>query len=57
MFGIPMSNRTFSRVGQTIICDTGSGFLNYEVIDLTPPWRERVDTLVFCHGVGIDSNV
>lgn len=52
-----MSNRTFSRVGQTIICDTGSGFLNYEVIDLTPPWRERVDTLVFCHGVGIDSNV
>ena len=40
-----------------MICDTGSGMLHYEVIDLTPPWRKPVATLVFCHGVGTDSNV
>lgn len=40
-----------------MICDTGSGLLNYEVINLTPPWRDPVDTLVFCHGVGTDLNV
>lgn len=40
-----------------MICDTGDGLLNYEVINLTPPWREPVDTLVFCHGVGTDLNV
>lgn len=40
-----------------MICDTGSGLLHYEVIDITPPWREPHETLVFCHGVGTDSNV
>lgn len=40
-----------------MICDTGSGLLHYEVIDLTPPWHEPVETLVLCHGVGTDSNV
>lgn len=40
-----------------MICDTGSGLLPYEVIDLVPPWRQPAGTLVFCHGVGTDSQV
>lgn len=52
-----MSNRSFPSLGVIMICDTGSGLLHYEVIDLTPPWRRPAATLVFCHGVATDSQV
>jgi 3-oxoadipate enol-lactonase/4-carboxymuconolactone decarboxylase len=41
----------------TMICDTGSAVLHYEVIDQVPPWRRPAATLVFCHGVATDSHV
>lgn len=40
-----------------MICDTESGLLYYEVIDLAPPWRSPAEALVFCHGVATDAHV
>ncbi len=37
--------------------DTGDGYIYYETIEMTPPWRVAPDTIVFHHGVGIDRRI
>ena len=34
--------------------DRAGGPLDYDVIDITPPWVEDPETIVFCHGVATD---
>lgn len=36
------------------IADTGAGHIDYEVVDLTAPWVESPETIVFHHGIGIN---
>lgn len=36
---------------------TPHGQLRYEVIDLTPPWIEAPETILFCHGVGTNADI
>ena len=36
---------------------SNNGSLFYEVIDLTPPWLNSPQTIVFTHGIGTNSNI
>lgn len=36
---------------------TPHGALRYEVIDITPPWVEAPETILFCHGVGTNADI
>jgi 3-oxoadipate enol-lactonase len=36
---------------------SNNGSLFYEVIDLTPPWFNSPQTIVFTHGIGTNSNI
>ena len=37
--------------------DTDQGTLHYQVLDITPPWRQAPETILFHHGVGIDHGI
>lgn len=37
--------------------DRQGGPLDYEIIDITPPWIETPDTVLFCHGVATDRHI
>lgn len=37
--------------------DTAHGQLYYEVIDITPPWVEAPETILFHHGIGTNANI
>lgn len=37
--------------------DTDNGTLHYELIDATPRWLEAPETILFHHGVAIDSGI
>ncbi len=39
------------------ILDCNGGPLDYDVIDITPPWIEDPETIVFCHGVATDRGI
>lgn len=40
-----------------MICETGSGLLQYDVTEIAPPWKHPLQTLVFCHGVATDAHL
>ena len=37
--------------------ERGGDRIHYQVIDLTPPWASDPDTIIFQHGLGIDSDI
>lgn len=37
--------------------DCHGGLLDYDIIDITPPWVTEPDTILFCHGVATDRNI
>ena len=37
--------------------ETDNGALHYEVLDATPPWLDTTETILFHHGVAIDSGI
>lgn len=37
--------------------DRPAGALYYEVCDIVPPWQERRETILFLHGLAIDSDI
>ncbi|MBL28131.1 MAG: hypothetical protein CMM50_11360 [Rhodospirillaceae bacterium] len=37
--------------------DSKGGKIHFRVIDLTPPWATAPDTIIFQHGLGIDSDI
>jgi len=36
---------------------SNGGPLNYDVVDITPPWVKEPETILFCHGVATDRNI
>ena len=37
--------------------ETDNGALHYEILDATPPWLDTTETILFHHGVAIDSGI
>jgi len=37
--------------------DCNGGPLDYDVIDITPPWVKEPETVLFCHGVATDRDI
>jgi len=40
-----------------MILETSTGPLYYEINDMTPPWVEHPQTIVFCHGVAVNCDI
>lgn len=39
------------------VLDCNGGPLDYDVIDITPPWVSDPETILFCHGVATDRDI
>lgn len=40
-----------------MLLETLTGPLYYDITDLTPPWLEQPETIVFCHGVATNCDI